>query len=149
MGKNRRSAEHTDELFNLADDISEAKNLARVSPERLATMQAAFVRWQQEVVERKPDYLIPVPDQLGSPAKYPPLSMLFDFKRDRLGGKLLTRNNESRVSEPVIRDGVFKVRLSPGLVHPTPLLYRDGPMATTVFSAMAYRGTPSRIAPSM
>jgi len=136
---NQRSAEHTDELFNLADDISEAKDLAREKPEKLATMQAAFVRWQQEVVEQKPDYLIPVPDQLGSPAKYPPLSMLFDFKRDRLDGKLLTRNNETRISEPVIRDGVFKACLSTSLVHPTPFLYREGAMATTVFAAMRIR----------
>jgi len=138
-GNNLRSAEHTDELFNLADDICEAKDLAKAKPEKLAAMQAAFVRWQQEVVEQKPDYLIPVPDQLGSPAKYPPVSMLFDFKRDRLDGKLLTRNNETRISEPVIRDGVFKARLSTGLVHPTPLLYREGAMATTVFSAMRVR----------
>jgi len=139
IGNNQRSAEHTDELFNLADDISEAEDLAREKPEKLAAMQAAFVRWQQEVVEQKPDYLIPVPDQLGSPAKYPPLSMLFEFKRDRLDGKLLTRNNETRISEPVIQDGVFKARLSPGLEHPTPLLYREGAMATTVFSAMRVR----------
>ena len=138
-GDNKRSAEHTDELFNLADDVSEAKDLAGEYPEKLATMQTAFVRWQQEVVEQQPDYLIPVPDQLGSPAKYPPLSMLFDFKRDRLDGKLLTRNNETRISEPVIQDGVFKARLSPGLAHPTPLLYRDGAMATTVFSTMRVR----------
>jgi len=139
IGKNKRSAEPTVELFNLADDISEAKDLAQANPEKLAAMQAAFDRWQQAVVEQDPDYLIPVPDQLGSPAKYPPVSMLFDFKRDRLDGKLLTRNNETRISEPVIQDGVFKARLSPGLVHPTPLLYRDGAMATTVFSAMRVR----------
>ena len=95
--------------------------------------------WQQEIVEQNPDYLIPVPDQLGSPPKYPPLSMLFEFKRDRLDGKLLTRNNEARISEPVIQNGVFKARLSPGLAHPTPLLFRDGAMATTVFSTMRVR----------
>ena len=139
IGKNERSAEPTVELFNLANDISEATNLAQANPEKFAAMQAAFDHWQQEVVEQKPDYLIPVPDQLGSPAKYPPVSMLFDFKRDRLGGHLLTRNNETRISETVIRDGVFNVRLSPGLVHPTPLLFRDGAMATTVFSAMRVR----------
>jgi arylsulfatase A len=136
---NQRSAEHSDELFNLADDMSEADDLAQTNPEKLAAMQAAFIRWQKEVVEQKPDYLIPVPDQLGSPAKYPPVSMLFDFKRDRLDGKLLTRNNETRISEPVIRDGVFKTRLSPGLVHPTPILYREGAMATDAFSTIRVR----------
>ena len=138
-GKGTRSAQHADELFNLAADVSETTNRVQGEPAKYAAMKLAFARWKQDVVEQKPDYLIPVRDQFGSPAKYPPLAMLFGFEAERFDGHFLTRNNEARVSDPEIREGIFKVRLSPGLVHPIPILYRDGAVATDEFSNMRVR----------
>ena len=134
-----RSAEHVDELFNLRADVSETGNMIPKEPARYAAMKAAFTLWKEEIVESEPDYLIPVRDQLGSPTKYPSLSMLFDFRSERLVGHFLTRNNEARVSKPVIRNGVFNVHLKPGLVHPIPIIYRDGNVDTAVFARMRVR----------
>ena len=142
LGSQAWSAEYTDELFNLKDDLSEIRNLASAMPEKYEAMKRAFAAWKKDVVELDSDYLIPVRDQLGSPKNLPEedQSMLFDFKDGRLDdGRFVTKNNEFRVSGPEIRDGIFKVLLSPGLEHPVPLIYRDGAVDTEKYSQMRVR----------
>lgn len=71
MGKQTWSAKYKDELYNLSDDIGEADNLVNKMPEKYEAMKKAFAKWQTKVVEQQPVYVIPVRDQIGSPANLP------------------------------------------------------------------------------
>jgi arylsulfatase A len=145
LGNQTWSSEYNDELFNLEDDIPETRNLASAMPEKYEAMKAALAAWKQDVVDLEPDYVIPVRDQLGSPENLPEepeadQSLLFDFADGHLnGGRVVTKNNESRVSGPEIENGILKMRLAPGMEHPVPLIYREGTVDTAAYSKLRVR----------
>ena len=37
------------DLYNLTNDPSETKNLARIHPEKVNTMESLFLQWKEEV----------------------------------------------------------------------------------------------------
>lgn len=58
---------YVEALYNLGDDLGEAKNLAPEKLEKLAEMRSAFETWKSRVVNKAPIYKIPFADQYGSP----------------------------------------------------------------------------------
>ena len=120
LGNKKWSAEHKDELFNLKDDLGETNNLTGQMPEKYAAMKSAFDDWKARVVELEPDYLVPLRDQLGSPANLPD-DIVLDFKAKKFGGRLHKGKTKELVSNPVIESGICKVTVKAGAIPP--LLY--------------------------
>lgn len=63
-------------------------------------------------------------------------SVVFDFADNQMHGTLLTRGNENRVSVPDIRDGILQIEISPGCVHPFPMIYKEGGIDTVQFTKL-------------
>ncbi|MDA8735806.1 sulfatase-like hydrolase/transferase [Opitutales bacterium] len=141
MGNKAWSAEYKDELYNLSDDIGETTNLIKAMPEKYAAMKAAFGQWKAEVVEQNPNYVIPVRDQLGSPANLPEApsgadAIALNFDGKRFEGRVHRAETKHLVSKPVQEGGVFKITVQAGATPP--LVYVDGAVDTAKYSRIRY-----------
>ena len=138
MGKQRWSAEYKDQLFNLGDDIGETTNLIRTMPEKYAAMKQAFADWKAEIVEQNPSYVIPVRDQLGSPANLPekPDDIVMEFKANKFDAGLYKAKTKELVSDPVIKNGIGKIIVQAGATPP--LLYVGMDVDTAKYSKLRY-----------
>jgi len=135
IGNRKWSAEHKDELFNLKDDLGETQNLATQMPEKYAAMKRGFDEWKAEVVNQNPDFLIPLRDQLGSPANLPD-DIVMEFKSKKFGGKIHKAKTKELVSNPVIENGICKVMVKAGATPP--LLYIEKDVDTDRYSRIRY-----------
>lgn len=141
MGKQTWSAKYKDELYNLSDDVGETTNLIQSMPEKYAAMQAAFGQWKAEVVEQNPNYVIPVRDQLGSPANLPEApsgadAIALNFDGKQFEGRVHWAETKHLVSKPVQEGGVFKITVQAGATPP--LVYVDGAVDTAKYSRIRY-----------
>lgn len=142
MGNKTWSAEYKDELFNLNDDIGEIRNLTKMMPEKYAAMKVAFDKWKAEVVEQDPNYVIPVRDQLGSPANLPEASVesdavVMDFMGKRFKGRVHKAKTKHLVSNPILENGILKITVQAGATPP--LLYVDKDVDTKKYSRIRYQ----------
>lgn len=135
LGEQKWSAEHKDELFNLKDDLGETQDLANQMPEKYAAMRKAFDEWKAGVVELEPDYLIPLRDQLGSPANLPD-DLVMDLESKEFGGKIHRAKTKDLVSDPVIETGICKVIVKAGATPP--LLYKGMDVDTEKYSKIRF-----------
>lgn len=134
-GNKSWSAEHKDELFNLKDDLGETEDLAGQMPEKFEAMKAAFDAWKSEVVNQDPDFFVPMPDQLGSPANLPD-DIVLDFDSRTFDGKIHKATTKDLVSDPVIENGIGKVTVQAG-ARP-PLLYQGRDVDTEKYSTLRF-----------
>lgn len=134
-GNKTWSAEHKDELFNLKDDLGESEDLAGQMPEKFEAMKAAFDAWKSEVVNQDPDFLIPLRDQLGSPANLPD-DIVLDFDSRTFDGKIHKSTTKDLVSDPVIENGIGKVTVKAG-ARP-PLFYKGMDVDTEKYSTLRF-----------
>ena len=135
LGNKKWSAEHKDELFNLKDDVGETQNLANQMPEKYAAMKKAFNDWKANVVELEPDYLIPLRDQLGSPAN-PPDDIVMAFQSRTFDGRLHKAKTKDLVSDPAMENGICKVLVKAGATPP--LLYKGMDVDTEKYSQIRF-----------
>ncbi len=135
LGKKQWAADYKDEMFNLADDLGEANDLVTKLPERYQAMKAAFATWKSEVVELDPDYLLPLRDQLGSPANLPD-DIVLDFDAEKFKGRLHKAKTKDLVSDPMVENGVCKVVIQAGATPP--LLYTGMDVDTQKYSKMHF-----------
>ena len=134
-GNKSWSAEHKDELFNLKDDLGETEDLSGQMPEKFEAMKAAFDAWKSEVVNQDPDFFVPIPDQLGSPANLPD-DIVLDFDSRTFDGKIHKATTKELVSDLVIENGIGKVMVKAG-ARP-PLLYQGMDVDTEKYSALRF-----------
>ena len=101
-------------------------------------MKAAFAEWKAEVVEQNPSYVIPVRDQLGSPANLPdaPDDIVMDFKAKQFGGRVHKGQTKELVSDPVIENGICQITIKAGATPP--LLYVGMDVDTAKYSKIRY-----------
>ena len=104
-------------------------------PKKYAAMKAAFDEWKSEVVNLNPDYLIQQRDQLGSPANLPD-NIVLDFESQTFDGKIHKAKTKDLVSDPVIENGICKVRVKAGATPP--LLYKGMDVDTEKYSKIRF-----------
>ena len=135
VGNKTWSDEHKDELFNLKDDLGETVDLAGKMPEKFEAMKEAFDAWKSEVVNQDADYLVPLRDQLGSPANLPD-DIVLDFDSRTFDGRIHKATTKDLVSDPVIENGIGKVTVKAG-ARP-PLLYKGMDVDTEKYSTLRF-----------
>ena len=164
LGSKQWAETYTDELFHLTSDVGETTNLAVTETVKLEELRSEFSDWKTDTVDLDAEFLVWSADQTGSPDQarldaYLPTALnvsgssylpnpsplvtgfdLYDFTWDGdMQGKVLDRYNETRVSEPVVSNGVLLVEIQPGCVYPYPTLYRIGYIDTSRFQILKVR----------
>jgi hypothetical protein len=129
------SAEYNDELFNLGQDIGEVENLAEKMPQKYEQMKTSFDQWKTEVVNLEPKFLIPLRDQLGSPANLPD-DIVLGFNTRSFEGKIHKGKTDDLVSDPVNVNGICKVMVKAGATPP--LLHAIMDVDTKKYSKMMF-----------
>jgi arylsulfatase/arylsulfatase A len=73
------------ELYNLADDPGESKNLAAENPEKLRELRAAYDAWFEDVSSTRPDNFAPPRIPIGTPHENPVVLTRQDWRHDGRG----------------------------------------------------------------
>ena len=135
LRKQKWSAEYKDELFNLKKDLGETENLSEKMPRKYKDMKKAFDEWKREVVELEPGFLIPLRDQLGSPANLPD-DVVLEFTSRTFEGKIHKGKTAELVSDPLNVNGVCNVLIKAGATPP--LLHSVMDVDTKKYSKMKF-----------
>ena len=164
LGDSQWSTNYTEELYDLGSDIGEAINLAATATTTFEDLRSEFAGWKTNTVDPDADFLVWMADQTDSPDPsrmdaYLPTALnlsgknyvpnpsplatgfdVYDYTWDgSMQGRLVTRDNEDRVSAPVVSNGVMSIEIQPGCVFPFILLYRDGYIDTSRFQILKVR----------
>ena len=106
------------ELYNLRDDIGEAKDLAQQMPGKAQELQARLIAWRQQVDAKLP----PAPPKLTK--EFPGFDKLInvELKECELGYQLASTGNGlalRKLEQPITGTAVFRLKIRPPNAFPS------------------------------